>query len=175
MNCVSLRSSAIALTACALGFTPVAVGGADNDASPIFGIKLPEGYRDWKMVSVAHEAGNLNDIRAVLGNDIALKAYRDGTRPFPDGTIIARLAWKSVPSDENNAVFGQAQSFVAGSPTNVQFIVKDSKKYADTYGWGYAQFDDGRPNQSEALMKTCTQCHVRAPKGNDLVFTHYAP
>lgn len=62
----------------------------------------PAGCRDWKLVSVAHEEGNLNDLRAVLGNDIAIKAYRERKLPFPDGSIIARLAWKYVPSEENN-------------------------------------------------------------------------
>src|SRR5262245_15385647 len=53
-----------------------------QEAAPIFVKKIPAGYRDWKVVSVAHEAGELNDIRAVLGNDIAIKAYRDGKLPF---------------------------------------------------------------------------------------------
>jgi hypothetical protein len=76
---------------------PIAGGGADDAASPIFGVKLPAGYREWQIISVAHEAGSLNDIRAVLGNGIAMKAYREGKRPFPDGAIIARLAWKMCP------------------------------------------------------------------------------
>ena len=65
---------------------------------------------------MAHEEGNLNDLRAILGNDVAIKAYREGKLPFPDGTIIARLAWSYVPSEENNKVFGRSQSFVAGPP-----------------------------------------------------------
>ena len=104
-----------------------------------------------------------------------MKAYREGTRPFPDGAIIARLAWKYVPSEENNAIFGQAQSFVPGPATNIQFSVKDSKKYIDTNGWGYGQFEDGKPNRNEALMKTCSPCHARGPKSDDFVFTRYAP
>ena len=113
-----------------------ASGRTDGEADPVFGIKIPPGYRDWKLISVAHEEGNLNDLRALLGNDVAIKAYREEKLPFPDGTIIARLAWSYVPSEENNKVFGRSQFFVAGSPTNVQFMVKDSKKYAATGGWG---------------------------------------
>src|SRR5580698_8194438 len=79
-----------------------ASGQSDGEAAPIFGIKLPPGYRDWRLISVAHEEGNLNDLRAILGNDVAIKAYRDGKLPFPDGAIIARLAWSYVPSEENN-------------------------------------------------------------------------
>jgi len=150
-----------------------AAGRSDAEAEPIFGIKIPPGYRDWKLISVAHEEGNLNDLRALLGNDTAIKAYRDGKLPFPDGTIIARLAWSYVPSEENNKAFGRAQSFVAGPVTNVQFMVKDSKKYAATGGWGFAQFKDGKPDASAAL-KTCFPCHEPA-KARDFVFTNYAP
>src|ERR1700733_5291569 len=79
---------------------------AGGDASPIFGVELPAGYRDWQVISVAHEAGNNNDIRAILGNDIAVKAFRNSVRPFPDGTIVARLAYEYVVSEQNNAIFG---------------------------------------------------------------------
>ena len=150
-----------------------ASGRADGEADPVFGITIPPGYRDWKLISVAHEEGNLNDLRALLGNDVAIKAYREGTLPFPDGTIIARLAWNYVPSEENNKVFGRSQSFVAGPATNVQFMVKDSKKYAATGGWGFAQFKDGKP-AGQALLKTCFPCHEPV-KARDFVFTRYAP
>src|SRR5580698_3968324 len=98
----------------------------DGGAAPIFGIKIFPGYRDWRLISVAHEEGSLNDIRAILGNDVAIKAYRQDKLPFPDGTVIARIAWKDVPSEENSKAFGHLQSFVAGMPTNLQFMVKDS-------------------------------------------------
>ncbi|MHC5731845.1 MAG: cytochrome P460 family protein, partial [Nostoc sp.] len=104
------------------------------------------------------EEGNLNDLRAILGNDVAVKAYREGKLPFPDGTIIARLAWKYLPSEENNKAFGRAQSFVAGPPTNVQFMVKDSRKYASTGGWGFAQFNSGK-SADEVVQQTCFRCH----------------
>jgi hypothetical protein len=150
-----------------------ASGRSDGEADPVFGITIPPGYRDWKLISVAHEEGNLNDLRALLGNDVAIKAYREGKLPFPDGTIIARLAWSYVPSEENNKVFGRSQSFVAGPATNVQFMVKDSKKYAATGGWGFAQFKDGKPADA-ALLKTCFPCHEPV-KARDFVFTQYAP
>src|ERR1700743_496774 len=100
-----------------------------DDAASIFAGKIPAGYRDWRLISVAHEAGDLNDLRAVLGNDLAITAFREGKLPFPDGSIIARLAWAFTPSEENNRVFGRSQSFVAGAPQEgVQFMVKDSSK-----------------------------------------------
>jgi Cytochrome P460 len=126
--------------------TAHASGHADENAAPIFGIKIYPGYRDWRLVSVAHEEGNLNDIRAILGNDVAIKAFREDKLPFPDGTVIARIAWKDVPSEENNKVFGRNQSFVAGPAPEwyLQFMVKNSIKYAATAGWGFAQFDKRR-------------------------------
>ncbi len=134
---------------------------------------LPAGYRDWRLVSVAHEAGSLNDLRAVLGNDKAIEAYRAGTLPFPDGAIIARLAWTYAASEENNKVFGKDQSFVAGTPTNVQLMVKDSKKYPTTGGWGFEQFDHGKP-ASAAATTGCFACHTPA-EDREYVFTRYAP
>jgi Cytochrome P460 len=153
-----------------------ASGQADQEAAPIFGVTIPPGYRDWRLISVAHEEGDLNDLRAILGNDIAIKAYREGKLPFPDGTIIARLAWSYDPSEENNKAFGRPQSFVAGPPKNgVQFMVKDAKKYASTGGWGFAQFDenDGKP-ADEAVHNACFACH-QAIKDRDFVFNRYAP
>ena len=123
---------------------------------------------------MAHEEGNLNDIRAILGNDVAIKAFREGKLPFPDGTIIARLAWSYDPLEESEKAFGRLQSYVAGPPKNgVQFMVKDSRKYASTGGWGFAQFDDGKP-ANEAMHKTCFPCH-QAAKARDFVFNRYAP
>ena len=148
-------------------------GGVEGDADPIFGIKIYPGYRDWKLISVAHEEGSLNDIRAILGNDVAIKAYREDKLPFPNGTVIARIAWTYVPSEENNKAFGRQQSFVAGPATNLQFMVKDSRRYAATGGWGFAQFKDGNPD-STAKLETCFPCHEPA-KASDFVFAHYAP
>jgi len=136
---------------------------------------------------VARVGGPLNDMRAKLGNDVAIRAYRDGKLPFPDGTIIARLAWNQSTSEENNnavrAVLERglgpdtaqkvlAESFVAGAPSNVQFMVKDSNKYGSTGGWGFAQFTNGKPD-GEAVLKTCFACHAPA-KDRDFVFTRYS-
>src|ERR1700692_2230294 len=134
-------------------------GHADGEAAPIFGVKIPPGYRDWRLISVAHEEGKLNDLRAILGNDVAIKAAGEGKLPYPDGTIIARLAWSYDPLAESSQAFGHPQSHVAGPPKNgVQFMVKDSRKYASTGGWGFAEFDDGKP-AGEAMQKGCFPCH----------------
>ena len=146
---------------------------SEDAAAPIFVDTIPPGYRDWKLVSVAREEGELDDIRAVLGNDVAIKAYREG-KPFPEGSIIARIAWSYDASEENNKTFGRPQSFVAGAPKNgVQFMVKDSKKYAATGGWGYGHFNDGK-SADVAVLKSCFPCHALI-KDRDYVFTRYAP
>ena len=91
-----------------------------------------------------------------------------GKLPFPDGAIIAALHYGHVPSEENNKVFGRVQSFVPGPPTNIQFMVKDSKKYAAAGGWGFGHFNtDGKPG-NETLLKTCSPCHAMASR--DFVF-----
>jgi hypothetical protein len=143
--------------------------------SAAFVTEIPPGYRDWRLISVAHEEGNVNDIRAILGNDIAITAYRERKLPFPDGAIIARVAWRYVSSKEDNEIFGQAQSFVAGPPTNgLEFMVKDSKKYSATGGWGFGHFgNDGKP-ADESMMLRCFTCH-QAIKARDFVFARYAP
>jgi hypothetical protein len=155
------------------GVVALGITHADAQSPPIFVTNIPSGYRDWKLISVAHEEGNFNSFAAILGNDVAIRAYREGEIPFPDGAIIAALHYGHVPSEENNKVFGRSQSFTAGSPTNIQFMVKDSAKYATTGGWGFAHFKDGKPGD-ETLMKTCFPCHNQA-KARDLAFTRYAP
>lgn len=169
----------------ALGLAAITIGGSavmsaqrqDEAASPIYGVTLPNGYRDWKLVSVAQENGVNNDIRAILGNEIALKAFRENKRPFPDGAIIVRLAWRYQSSPRNDAVFPAPQSYVAGAPTNVQVSVKDSKRYAATGGWGYGQFEANRPNRNPAVVQACFSCHGKLQKlesNADYVFTEYS-
>lgn len=145
----------------------------DEGTAPIFGIRIPPGYRDWRVISVGHEEGDLNDLRVQLGNDSAIRAYREGRLPFPDGAIIAAVHWEYSASEENNRVFGQRQSFVAGTRKNIQFMIKDSKKYAASGGWGFADFNDGKASD-EAKHRTCFPCHQLA-KEHDYVFTRYAP
>jgi Cytochrome P460 len=170
---------AVATLAGIVAYMPHASGQSDADSSPIYGIKIPAGYRDWKLIAVDQllVPGKTDQLRAQFGNDTAIKAFKERTVPFPDGSIIAAIHWTRVPSDDNNKVlagpFPGAQSLVVGSPVNVQFMVKDSKKYAATGGWGFADFTGGKPG-NQALHETCFPCHVPA-KDRDYVFTHYAP
>lgn len=143
-------------------------GAKTSAASPIYGVTIPDGYRRWELVAPAQEAEPLNELRAVLGNETAIDAYEKGSRPFPDGTILVKLAWKHVKSPD----FEPAS--VPGAATTVQVMVKDSKKYAATGGWGFGRFIDGKP-VDEAQHQTCFACHEARVKDRDYVFTKWAP
>src|ERR1700728_2643799 len=177
----------VGVLAGAIAATAPVLGQADGEAAPIYGVKMPQGYRDWRLISVKRltgkqltgSGGNLKQLRAELGNDIAIKAYREGTLPFPDGSIIAALHWNEDSSDADNKGLAAGfpglglESTFAGSAVNVQFMVKDSKKYAASGGWGFADFTNGHPG-NEALHAKCFPCH-QPGKDRDYVFTRYAP
>jgi hypothetical protein len=164
------------------------LGQSPESAAVDASIALPPGYRDWTLISVAAVGPPVNDVRAKLGNDIAMADLRQGTIPYRDGAIIARLAWKQTADPQtSNALQLQAQqvglsadaigkllsqSFIAGPATNVQLMVKDSKKYASTGGWGFAQFTNGKTDA--IVQQSCFACHEPA-KATDFVFTHYSP
>ena len=150
---------------CALG---PAVAAVTQQASPIYGVTIPAGYRQWQLIAPALEAAPFNELRTVLGNRTAVNAYQKGTLPFPDGTVLVKLAWKQVPSPEF------ASATIPGAATTVQVMVKDSKKYAATGGWGFGRFIDGKP-VDEAQHQTCFACHQARVKDRDYVFTRFAP
>jgi cytochrome P460 len=163
------RFSIVAGTAlvCAAALAPLTQGRAQGAASPIFGVTIPDGYRQWQLIAPSH-VPSFDELRGILGNDLAIKAYGAGTLPFPDGTMLMKLAWKHVPSPEFDG------AFVAGPATSVQVMVKDSKKYAATGGWGFGKFIDGKP-VDEAEHKACFACHEAHVKNHDFVFTRFAP
>ncbi|WP_038167453.1 cytochrome P460 family protein [Verrucomicrobium sp. BvORR106] len=136
-------------------------------ASPIYGVALPEGFRRWEMIAPALEAEPLNELRVVVGNALAVKAYESGTLPFPDGSVLVKLAWKRVPSPE----FEPAS--IPGQATTVQVMVKDSKKYSDSGGWGFGRFVDGKP-VDRLQHQSCFSCHQARVQNHDFVFTRFA-
>ena len=85
---IGLFLATIATVAVVVASIVPGIGHADQPPAPICVTDIPPGYRDWKVVTVSHEADDLNDIRAVLGNDIAIKAYRENKLPFPEGAIV---------------------------------------------------------------------------------------
>ncbi|MCJ9700702.1 MULTISPECIES: cytochrome P460 family protein [unclassified Bradyrhizobium] len=146
----------------------LAQGPATADASPIFGVTIPPGYKQWELIAPAEEAAPLDELRAVIGNQTAIEAYQAGKLPFPDGTILVKRAWKRKQSLEF------ASATIPGAATTVQVMVKDSRKYAATGGWGFGRFVDGKP-VDEAQHRTCFACHEARAKSRDYVFTRLAP
>jgi hypothetical protein len=120
------------------------------------------------MVGVSHEAGKLDELRGIVGNDVAVKAYGDNVRPFPDGAALAKLAWKHTPFESVDG------ALVPGAATTVQIMIKDSKKYAATGGWGLGRFIGGKP-VDEAQHKTCFPCLDGFSKEHEWVFPRFAP
>ncbi|MCA8423048.1 cytochrome P460 family protein [Burkholderia seminalis] len=137
-------------------------------ASPIYGVTIPPGYRKWEMVAPAEEAAPLDELRVVLGNPVAIRALEQATLPFPDGTILVKLAYKRRQSDEF------APATVPGQATTVQVMVKDARRYASTGGWGFGRFVNGVPADI-GQHQTCFACHQARVKNHDYVFTRLAP
>jgi hypothetical protein len=136
--------------------------------SPIYGLPVPDGYREWSLVAVSHRTDDKDELRAILANPAAFKALRDGSTPLPDGSILAKLAWKREPMPEF------AGAFKPGAAPRVEFMYKDAKKFGGTGGWGFARFIDGKP-ADEATHRSCFPCHAAKVANHDFVFTRFAP
>ncbi len=148
-----------------LGLAAATALGADPAPN---GITLPEGYKDWRVLSVHHRSDN-GTLRAVLGNDVAIKAAREGkTNPWPDGAIIGKTVFKGDKHDR----FPTATEPVAF--VHAEFMIKDSKRFKDTGGWGYARWlgAEQKPYGKDAsFVQECIGCHTPV-KDRDWVFTH---
>lgn len=131
------------------------------------GITRPEGYQNWRLIAVS-ERTETGTLRAILGNSVAIEAARTGhTNPWPDGTILAKAAWKGT----NHGKFPTA--VVPGEFVHTDFMVKDSAKYAATGGWGFARWVGEKltPYGKDAgFAQECFGCHGAA-KDTDWVFT----
>ena len=141
---------------------------ATPSASPIYGVTIPAGYRKWQLIAPAEEAAPLDELRVVLGNPEAMAAIERSAKRFPDGAVLVKLAYKRKPSPD----FEPAT--IPGQPTTVQVMVKDSRRYASTGGWGFGRFVDGVAVDA-AQHQTCFACHAARVKDRDYVFTRFAP
>ena len=165
-----LALSGIAAVAAAVSISSAALSAPAPTAaavSPVYGIAIPEGYRGWQLIAPALEDAPFDELRVVLGNSLAVDAFKRGARPFPDGSMLVKLAWKRTPSAEF------ASATVPGAATTVQIMVKDSKRFAATGGWGFGRFIGGQP-VDEAQHRTCFACHDARVRDRDWVFTRYA-
>src|SRR5260370_26168731 len=98
--------AALATLGGVVAFRAPASGQTDAEAAPSYGVRIPPGSHGWRLISVAHEEGNFNSFVAVLGYDVAIKAYLEAKLHFPDGAIFAALLYCHFQSEENNNVFG---------------------------------------------------------------------
>jgi len=138
----------------AAGFVPL-FARADTQSASADGVKLPAGYRDWTLISLARVGGPVNDLRAKLGNTTALKAFRAGNRPFPDGSILVRLAYNAVASEENNAVCRAAAERQGVPSEQIAKLLADSLSLEDAAPSGLSR---------RAFLAGITWWHVAAPE-----------
>lgn len=125
-------------------------------------------YIDWRLLSVSHREDK-KTLRAILGNDTAIAAARkDQTKPWPDGSILAKVVWKE--STHPN----WPQAIIPGEFASAEAMVKDSKKYPGTGGWGFGRWEGNKlVMHEEAKAKECFACHMPM-KDNDYVYTFSA-
>ena len=164
---------AVATMAGVVALIAPATGRASGESAPAFVTEIPHGYRDWKWISSTHEAGNLNSIGAVLGNDVAIKAYRDGKLPFPDGAMIAALHYRYVPSRKTTKSLARPNLSFPGRPRTFSLWSRTQKNTPQPAAGVRSLQQVGKPRHP-AFMKSCFPCHEKT-KATDLVFTHYAP
>lgn len=148
-------SAAVLLTAgSAFAETPAA------PEKPVFGE-----YKDWRVLGVSHRLEK-KFVRSIVGNDTAIDAARSGkTLPWPDGTIIGKLSWKEKVHPN------WPQALVPGEFAGAEAMVKDSKKYPTTGGWGFGHWEGKKlVMNDQEKSATCFACHT-AVKDNDYVFT----
>ena len=129
------------------------------------GLTFLPGYKNWRAISSTERFDNYT-MRQILGNDVAVQAIAESRLdPWPDGTAFAKVAWLEQ-ADENGAI-------KPGKFFQVEFMVRDSRKYAATLGWGFGRWrgTDLKPYGKDATFaKECVGCHRPLTKTN-YVFT----
>jgi len=139
-----------------------------------------KGYESWPVIAISENRGKM---AVIVGNTIMIDAFKEGVpgngKPFPDGAMMAKIHW--IPKKQETY---PGQPMVPGTQHDVDFMVKDSKRFADSGGWGYAEFeydaasdtfrpgtsDDQPPQANDA--KCGYACHTIV-RTRDYVFTEY--
>lgn len=122
-------------------------------------------YQDWRLIGISHRLDK-STMRAIVGNDVAIKAVRESkTSPWPDGTILAKLVWQEKRHPN------WPQAVIPGNMEKAEAMVKDSKKYAETGGWGFGRWEGKNLLMNDAVKSAaCYACHLQM-KDRDFVFT----
>jgi hypothetical protein len=136
------------------------------DVQPEFnGVAFLPDYKNWKVISSTDRFDN-HTMREILGNDIAIKAIAENhINPWPDGTVFAKVAWTRQPDDKGTVHTGK---FI-----QVELMIRDGQKYADTAGWGWGRWrgTDLKPYGKDAhFTRECVGCHTPV-RNNDFVYT----
>ena len=187
--------SALAASAAVALAVAGAIAASAQDKQDKYAVKVPgglalsdfRGYEDWQAVGPS-ETDAQNVIRLIVANPVMIQAYREGVpgngKPFPDGSKIAKIVW--TPKKLTDAPFSASTpDTVPGTLSRLEFIEKDSKRFPDTHGWAYADFDydaasgtlspgtlaDTPPQANDA--KCGAACHTLAAS-KDYIFTAYA-
>ena len=165
-----MATNKIKKTLCVLLLGAAAQGAWAAQLAPN-GISLPEGYKNWQLIAPSLRTDK-NHLRAILGNEVAVRAAReDKVNPWPDGAMLAKLAW-TIKTDEHWPAATVPAEFV-----QVEIMVKDAAKYAATGGWGFARWvgKDLKPyGKDAAFVQECFGCHTPV-QDKDYVFTRLAP
>jgi Cytochrome P460 len=166
----------------------VLAAGAAISAQDKYSLKVPNGlafsefrgYDGWQVISISH---NGDKLAVILGNPTIIDAYKSGIpgngKPFPDGAKMAKIHWTATKRETQ-----PGQPLAAGPLHDVDFMVKDSKRFSDSNGWGYGAFEydaasdefrpatmaDQPPQANDA--KCGAACHTAA-RNTDYVFTAY--
>lgn len=165
MRCVFKLCLALGLSSGLAGALVLAAAGKAAPAPN--GIRMPQGYEDWRVIGVSDRTDN-NTLRVILGNDVAVAAARQGQiNPWPDGAVLAKVVWKQTPHKH------WEKALVPDEFVHVEFMIKDSRQYGATGGWGYARWrgKELSPYGKDAtFVQECVGCHTPV-KHQDYVFT----
>ena len=157
-----------------------ALGGMALAAQDRYTLQVPDGlafsefrgYEDWKVIA-ASQSGDL--IEAILGNPEIIAAYQDGVpgngKPFPDGSKMAKIHWNAKKSAE-----APVPTMVPDTLHDVDLMVRDSKRFADSGNWGWAQFNYDAASDTFTPLGTGAKCGFACHtivKAKDYVFTAY--
>jgi hypothetical protein len=178
-----MKKSLVAVLLVAAGIL-MAQGNGPGAAQDAYALKAPNGisfseirgYEAWQVIAPSRRTDN-NELRIVLGNATMIKAYKAGVpgngKPFPEGSIVVKIGWSEKKSPDFPA------AMEPGELKRVEFIIKDSRRFPDTSGWGYARFlYDVKAStftpygKDSSFAQECYQCHTIV-KGKDFIFTSY--
>jgi hypothetical protein len=161
-----MKGKSIWIWGMTLGLAVLATGAAIS-AQDKYTVKVPnglafaefKGYEGWQTIAVSHNGGLL---AVILGNPAMIDAFKAGVpgngKPFPDGAKMAKIHWNPKKKEAT-----PGQPLVPDTLHDIDFMVKDSKRFADSGGWGYAEFEYDTPSDSFRPGTTTDQ----PPQGND--------